>query len=206
MSIYFDSNTLFKNAYKGTFAMDEFNHIDMRKFDKCLIIFNSITRDMQTMGHWLALYSKRLKDNTIYVTFFDSFGLSITYYNPILQNYIKKLSPYIKKFDFNTFPLQSNNSYVCGAYVCFIAEKLVLGQYLKEICDQNFKKNNRKYNDLQVVRFIKQRWYKNGCDAEFCVTTIFIPSLFNKSNYLQIIIFVVVLFKVLITYFFKILS
>ena len=58
MSIYFDSNSLFKNVYKGTFAMDEFNHIDMRKFNKCLIIFNSITRDMQTMGHWLALYYK----------------------------------------------------------------------------------------------------------------------------------------------------
>ena len=61
MSLYFDSNLVFKNAYKGTFAMDEFSHIDMTKFDKCLIIFNLITRDMQTMGHWLALYSKRLK-------------------------------------------------------------------------------------------------------------------------------------------------
>ena len=179
MSIYFDSNSLFKNVYKGTFAMDEFDHIDMRKFNKCLIIFNSITRDMQTMGHWLALYSFRLNDNTIYVTFFDSFGLSISHYNPILRNYIKLHSPYIKKFDFNTFPLQSNNSYVCGAYVCFIAEKLVLGQYLKEICDQYFKKNNRKYNDLQVVRFIKQRWYKNGCDAEFCPMKSYESECFN---------------------------
>ena len=97
LSLYFDSNLVFKNAYKGMFAMDEFSHIDMTKFDKCLIIFNSITRDMQTMGHWLALYSKRLKDNTIYITFFDSFGLSITHYNPILQNYLKLHSPNIKK-------------------------------------------------------------------------------------------------------------
>ena len=40
--------------------------------------------------------------------------------------------------DFNTFPLQANNSLVCGAYVCFIAEKLVSDQYLKEICDNYF--------------------------------------------------------------------
>ena len=103
------------------------------------------------MGHWLALYSKWLKDNTIYVNFFDSFGLSITHYNPILQNYLKLHSPNIKKIDLNTFPLQSNNSYVCGAYVCFMAEKLVLGQCLKEICEINFKNNDRKYNDSQVV-------------------------------------------------------
>ena len=179
MSTYFDSNLLFKNVYKGTFAMDEFSHIDMTKFDKCLIIFNSITRDMQTMGHWLALYSKRLKDNTIYVTFFDSFGLSINHYNPILPNYLKLHSPNIKKIDLNTFPLQSNNSYVCGAYVCFMAEKLVLGQHLKEICETNFKKNNHKYNDLRVTRFIKQRWYKNCCDIEFCPIKTYEGECFN---------------------------
>ena len=179
MSLFFDSNLVFKNVYKGTFAMNEFSHIDMTKFDKCLIIFNSITRDMQTMGHWLALYSKRLKDNTIHVTFFDSFGLSISHYNPILQNYIKLHSPNIKKLDKNTFPLQSNNSYVCGAYVCFVAEKLVQGQHLKEICNTNFKKNNRKYNDLVVVRFIKQRWYKNRCDIEFCPTKSYEGECFN---------------------------
>ena len=88
MSKYFVSNTLFKNAYKGTFAMDEFNHIDMTKSNKCLIVFNSITRDMHTMGHWLALYSKRLNDNTLYVTFFDSLGLSITHYNTIYKKWI----------------------------------------------------------------------------------------------------------------------
>ena len=77
--------------------MDEFNHIDMTKSNKCLIVFNSITRDMHTMGYLLTLYSKRLNDNTLYVTFFDSFGLSITHYNPILQNYLKRHSPYIKK-------------------------------------------------------------------------------------------------------------
>ena len=49
-----------------------------------------------------------------------------------------------------------------------MAEKLVLGQHLKEICETNFKKNDRKYNDLRVIRFIKQRWYKNRCDIEFC--------------------------------------
>ena len=179
MSLFFDSNLVFKNVYKGTFAMNEFSHIDMTKFDKCLIIFNSITRDMQTMGHWLALYSKRLKDNTIHVTFFDSFGLSISHYNPILQNYLKLHSPNIKKLDKNTFPLQSNNSYVCGAYVCFVAEKLVQGQHLKEICNSNFKKNNRKYNDLVVVRFIKQRWYKNRCDIEFCPMKSYEGECFN---------------------------
>ena len=179
MSLFFYSNLVFKNVYKGTFAMNEFSHIDMTKFDKCLIIFNSITRDMQTMGHWLALYSKRLKDNTIHVTFFDSFGLSISHYNPILQNYLKLHSPNIKKLDKNTFPLQSNNSYVCGAYVCFVAEKLVQGQHLKEICNTNFKKNNRKYNDLFVVRFIKQRWYKNRCDIEFCPMKSYEGECFN---------------------------
>ena len=58
MNIYFKSNRLYKNVYKGTFAMDEFSHIDMFRNDKCLIVFNSITRNTHTMGHWLLLYSE----------------------------------------------------------------------------------------------------------------------------------------------------
>ena len=111
MSDYFMKNKLFHDIYKGTYAMDEFNHIDMTKSNKCLIIFNSITRKNNTMGHWLGLYSKRINDRMIHVTFIDSFGLSISHYNPILQNYLRKYSSYIKKLDFNTFPLKSNNSY-----------------------------------------------------------------------------------------------
>ena len=136
------------------------------------------------MGHWLALYSKRLKDNTIYVTFFDSFGLSITHYHPILQKLFKvAFNKYQKEIDLNTFPLQSNNSYVCRAYVCLMAEKLVLGQHLKEICDHNFKKNDRKYKDLQVIRFIKQRWYKNCCDTEFCPMKSYNAECFSCACY-----------------------
>ena len=179
MSNYFELNALFKNIYKGVYAMDEFDHIDMSKIDKCLIVFNSITRNMHTMGHWLALYSKRLTANMIHVTFFDSFGLSISHYNPILQNYLKKHSPFIKKLDFITYPLQSNNSYVCGAYVCFVSEKLVSGVRLKEICEQNFKKNDRKFNDSIVIRFVKNKWYRNYCSTEFCPMKTYEGECFN---------------------------
>ena len=41
------------------------------------------------------------------------------------------------------------------------------------------KKNNRKYNDLLVVRFIKQRWYKNRCDIEFCPMKSYEGECFN---------------------------
>ena len=50
--------------------MDEFDHIDMVRNDECLIVFNSITRNTPTMGHWLALYSIRLKNGMLHVTFF----------------------------------------------------------------------------------------------------------------------------------------
>ena len=104
MRKFFESNRLYKNVYKGTFAMGEFDHIDMVSSEKCLIVFNSITRNMSTMGHWLALYSVRSKDGMLHVTFFDSFGMNISHYNPILKNYLKKHSPYIKKLDFITYP------------------------------------------------------------------------------------------------------
>ena len=179
MSDYFTKNKLFHDIYKGTYAMDEFNHIDMTKSNKCLIIFNSITRKNNTMGHWLGLYSKRINDRMIHVTFIDSFGLSISHYNPILQNYLRKHTSYIKKLDFNTFPLQSNNSYVCGAYVCFISHKLVTGLHLTEICNRYFKKNNRKFNDLVVTRFVKNNWYTNCCNTEFCPMKTYESECFN---------------------------
>ena len=179
MNIYFKSNRLYKNVYKGTFAMDEFSHIDMFRSDKCLIVFNSITRNTHTMGHWLLLYSERLSDGMLHVTFFDSFGLSISHYNPILINYLNRHSSHIKNLDFNTFPLQANNSYVCGAYVCFIAEKLVSGQHLKQICKNFFKKNDRKFNDTVVTRFIKSKWYRNSCTTEFCPMKSYAGECFN---------------------------
>ena len=159
--------------------MGEFDHIDMVSSEKCLIVFNSITRNMATMGHWLALYSVRSKDGMLHVTFFDSFGMNISHYNPILKNYLKKHSPYIKKLDFNTYPLQSLNSYVCGAYVCFMGEKLVSGLHLNQICKIYFKKNNRKFNDALVIRFVKMRWFKNRCDTEFCPMKTYAGECFN---------------------------
>ena len=179
MRKFFESNRLYKNVYKGTFAMGEFDHIDMVSSEKCLIVFNSITRNMSTMGHWLALYSVRSKDGMLHVTFFDSFGMNISHYNPILKNYLKKHSPYIKKMDFNTYPLQSPNSYVCGAYVCFMSEKLVSGLHLNQICKIYFKKNNRKFNDALVIRFVKMRWFKNRCDTEFCPMKTYAGECFN---------------------------
>ena len=179
MSKFFENKSLYKNCYKGTFAMDEFDHIDMNENNTCLIVFNSITRNTPTMGHWLALYSSRLKNGMLHVTFFDSFGLSISHYNPILDTYIKKHTPHINFFDFNTFPLQSNNSYVCGAYVCFVSEKLVLGQHLNQICKRYFKKKDRKFNDEVVTRFVKLRWYKNCCDTEFCPMKTYAGECFN---------------------------
>ena len=74
MSKFFETNRIYKNVYKGTFAMGEFDHIDMASTEKCLIVFNSITRNTPTMGHWLALYSVRSKDGMLHVIFFIVLG------------------------------------------------------------------------------------------------------------------------------------
>ena len=81
--------------------------------------------------------------------------------------------------DFNTFPLQANNSYVCGAYVFFVSEKLVSGEHLNQICKKYFKRYDRKFNDALVSRFVKKRWYKNFCDTEFCPMKTYASECFN---------------------------
>ena len=70
MRKFFESNRLYKNVYKGTFAMGEFDHIDMVSSEKCLIVFNSITRNTPTIGHWLALYSVSRKTECCMLLFF----------------------------------------------------------------------------------------------------------------------------------------
>ena len=177
---FFATNRVFKNVFKGVYAMDEFDHINLNKHNKCLIIFNSITRHSpKKIGHWLALFSQRNKDGLLIITFVDSFGLNITRYNPILKKYVNKHQPHIKHFYYNDFPLQSDNSYVCGAYICFITEKLMSGLHLGDINKKFFKKNDRIFNDRLVVSYIRKNWPLKYCNMQFCPMETYNAKCFN---------------------------
>ena len=153
MNNFFKNNKTFKDIFWGVYAMDEFQKINLRNYRKCLIVLNTVKRNERKLGHWLALYSVLTRDGLMNVTFIDSFGLKMSRYDPILSSYIKKYVPFIKKFQRNDFPLQSPNSYVCGAYICFIASKCVAGAEISDINRKFFKKFDRKFNDGVVVRF-----------------------------------------------------
>ena len=168
MSDYFKDNKTFKDVFWGVYAMDEFQEINLKNYRKCLIVFNTVKRNERKLGHWLALYSILTQDGLMNVTFIDSFGLKMSRYGAGLSSYIKKYVPFIKKFQYNDFPLQSPNSYVCGAFICFISSKLVAGTEISAINRKFFKKFDRKFNDGVVVRFVKKHWYKSYCSHEFC--------------------------------------
>ena len=179
MSNFLKNNQLFKNVFWGVYAMDEFQKINLRNHTKCFIVINSVKRNERKVGHWLALYSQTTNDGMMNVTFIDSFGLKISQYNPNLRSYLNKYTPFIKKFQYNDFPLQSPNSYVCGAFICFIGSKLIAGEKISDINRKYFKKYDRIYNDKIVVKFLQKHWYKPFCDREFCPMLTYNEKCFN---------------------------
>ena len=162
--------------------MDEFSHINLFANQKCLVIINSLQRTERKLGHWLGIYSELSHDKKyINVTFIDSFGLNPTAYNPILRNYLQKYSHKIKNLHFNTYPLQSPKSYVCGPFVCFIGTYLLKGLHLHEINKRFFKKRDRKYNDQIVVKFMRRNWPQKNCSIDFCPMQTYNGACFNCS-------------------------
>ena len=117
------------------------------------------------IGHWLLFYKR---NSCLY--FFDSFAL-----NPIAYGgAISKL--------FYNFPLhkihgisdqvQSDSSYVCGAYCIFFAN-LMSNAYAIHRINSIFSKNTEK-NDLIVTNFLYNMiGIKISCSKHFCPSIVF---------------------------------
>ena len=99
------------------------------------------------MGHWLMLYVYIIDFN---LYFFDSFGLLPFDYGGDTHNFFTRYDNY-KTIVFNSL-IQSDLSYVCGAYVIYLSY-MKSRKYTYLIIKNKCTINNRK-NDSLVSNFI----------------------------------------------------
>jgi len=95
-----------KNIFLGVFARDKLPEI--LTYPAALVLNNKNSNEEGE--HWLAMYFNKHGK----CTFFDSYGLSPTFYN--LKNYLTKTSK--GKFNYNMKRVQGKSEY-CGLYCIF---------------------------------------------------------------------------------------
>ncbi len=94
--------------------------------------------------HWFAV----LRTSTHVIEIFDSMGTSI--------DYIKKHMPFDAVYEFNSFPVQCNDSYYCGSFVVyFLVERYFnLDLEFEELLNDIFSPDCKK-NEKTVTEFLK---------------------------------------------------
>ena len=157
-----ETQSLFQGCYKNDDI--PFSLLSRRH---CFFIVNT-SINVNSMGHWLLFY---IKDFNLY--FFDSFGLAPFNYGGDVHSFFNKYNNF-KTMVFNS-PIQSDSSYVCGAYVIYFAY-MMSRNYSYLILKKKFTKNKRK-NDSIVSNFIyKITRTQIKCNSSFCPSYMFLTS------------------------------
>jgi Ulp1 protease family, C-terminal catalytic domain len=144
-----------KAYYGGTYASDEILEIvENTKFNGKMKFFVSNTKPSEHEGeHWVLLFFNGSDEPPI---FFDSFGRNI----PKFKKYdIKKSFDFMisettdeKRYEYNPFFFQAEDSIVCGLYCVFFAHYLSLDVPFNEILDR-FDQNDKKTNDALIYEW-----------------------------------------------------
>lgn len=95
--------------------------------------------------HWIAIYV----DNNGHGTFFDSYGLP-----PLISRHRNRLRRNTTAYDWNTKPLQSIKSKVCGEYCIMFLDFMSRGYSLAAFC--RIFSTNKVKNDNIVKRYYKK--------------------------------------------------
>ena len=151
-------NTI-KRWYHGTFteASIPFNLIEKNNI---FFIVNTVS-NVAIMGHWVLIF---INKNVLY--YFDSYG-NLPPDNNIMK-FIKTFPR--KRYLINVKSLQSNNSFVCGAYCIYLAYFKCKGISFPSILAR-FSRNKRN-NDKKVLRFLF-KLIDNKCVGNFCPRLMF---------------------------------
>lgn len=111
-------------------------------------IVNSST-ESQVAGHWILLY---IHSPNSAVEYFDPLHNSPAQYSSYIDNYLKAYShPY---YITNAFKVQPSDSFNCGLFCCFVADKRCQNISLSEIMTM-FDKEDLVYNDDLVVNYFR---------------------------------------------------
>ena len=130
--------------YQGTFVAANIPFSLIRK-NNIFFICNTVS-DITIMGHWILIF---IYKNELY--YFDSYGE-----NPPNNNILKFYNNYPgKKHKVTSYSLQSNHSYVCGAYCILVAVHKCRGVSFKTIL-KKFNKFNKISNDRVVLKFLSK--------------------------------------------------
>ena len=143
-----------KTFKTGAYACDQLNNV---KSDQFAIIVNSDDSNHAAM-HWLAIFKERNHD----IEFFDSFGMSISFYSPHIKLFLKKFG---KRIVQNRHQIQSNFSNTCGNFCVYYLLHRVRGWSMTSIL-KDFTLQNLYLNDEKVYLFVKlnftQDYYTNS--------------------------------------------
>ena len=126
------------------------------------------------IGHWVSLVCR---DGVLY--FLDSFAMHPSVYKGEIY---RIFSSYLgdKKVVFES-PLQSPNSYVCGAYTVYFSYMMCINRSVYEI-KMKFSVN-KKCNDKFVRKFImKLTGTSVKCNSEFCPAYMFMTNCSKRCS------------------------
>ena len=106
--------------------------------------------DENVRGHWILLY---ISSPVSAIEYFDPLHKPPMQYSNHIDNYLKTYSaPY---YISSTYRVQPSDSYNCGLYCCYVADKRCQNMSLSSIM-QTFDQNDLVYNDNMVVSYFHQ--------------------------------------------------
>ncbi len=123
-----------------------------------ILIINAIPSHIK-MGHWILLY---VKFNQI--MYFDSFGMDPMFYDKRLIKYCNRYKNLIIA---NRKTIQSEKSFVCGAYCIYVCYKLSEHQNISKIISSISYKNKLK-NDSNDFSFV-MKLVGGNCSIILCL-------------------------------------
>ena len=148
------NNPVTKHTFIGCFAQ---NKMPVKPENGYMIVNNE--SNPKKMGHWILIYKNNDKHY-----FFDSFGFHPSIYGGNIASYCNtynNIQLLLKK------PIQSNNSYVCGAYCLYVAYYLCKNISVEKIITRFSKRNL--HNDKIVEKFIMDvSGNQHSCNKNMC--------------------------------------
>ena len=140
-----DCDPLLRRHILGVYAADKLPNIF--PFYPCGFIAN--TDEHKSPGrHWIAFYLPKQGR----VECFDSYGQSPELYNSWISSWLQKHFTYVI---WNTSPIQSDFSNVCGLYSLYFLRERLIGQTLRDVVE-TFHPTNLRHNDIFIFNLFQR--------------------------------------------------
>ena len=145
LSYFLRKNIHTRRTFRGVYARDQLNHIQVPGHKPSSYILN--TQPIRIpMGHWIVVYFVPQTDTAIYL---DSFGLPP--FHREIEQFMKK---WASNIIYNKRMLQDIFSSACGFYAMYFVDTLSRGKTLTQLL-QPFHPWHTQINDRTVFRRIQ---------------------------------------------------